>query len=75
MKVKKLYLADRFPYHMVLETLGGEFKMFRITPARQLREDDLKPVPHFQPVGRGREEASQMLYRMFGLEKEDGHGD
>lgn len=69
MKIKKLYLADRFPYHTVLETLEGEFKLFRMAPARQIKESDLTPAPHYQPVGKGAEEARPMLYRMYGLEK------
>ena len=69
MKIKKLFRSDCFPYHMVIETLDGEYKKFYICPARKIEEKDLSPLPYWNPVGRNSEEAEWYMYKIYGLEK------
>lgn len=70
MKIKKLFQSNQFPYHMVVETTGGEYKKFYINPARKIRENDLLPVPFWQPFGKNTEEAKPYMYKIYGFEKE-----
>ena len=69
MKIKKLFLSNVFPYHMVIETVDGEYKKFYALPARKIEEKDLMPLPHWIPAGRNGEEAEKYIYKMYGFEK------
>ncbi len=69
MKIKKLFSSDIFPYHMVIETINGEYKKFYIIPARRIEEKDLTPIPYWNPTGRNGEEAEGYIYKIYGLEK------
>ena len=69
MKIKKLFLSNVFPYHMVIETADGEYKKFYILPARKIEEKDLTPLPHWNSAGRNGEEAERYIYKMYGFEK------
>lgn len=69
MKVKKLFETEKLPYHMVVEMLGGEYKMFCIIPAREITERDLSPVKFWLPRGNQSKEAAPYIYNMYHLEK------
>ncbi len=69
MKIKKLFLSNGFPYHLVIETITGEYKKFYILPSRNITEADLTPVPYWKPVGKRSEEAPWYMYKMYGFEK------
>ena len=69
MEIKKLYIARRYPYHMVLETLTGEMMKFYIAPIRHLAISDLTPVPYYNVQGNNAEEAPNYMYTIYGLEK------
>lgn len=71
MKIRKLFNSRIYPYHMVLETTGGAYMKFLITPARVIGENDLTPLPYYRAVGRNEEEAPEYLYKMYGLEKDE----
>lgn len=70
MKIKKLFRSTLFPYHMVLETVDGEYKRFYICPFREITRKDLEAVPFWQPAGRNAEEADPWMYKFYGFEKE-----
>lgn len=69
MKIRKLFRSYCFPYHMVIETINGEYKKFFISPARKIEEKDLSLLPYWSPVGRNSVEAESYMYKMYGLEK------
>ena len=69
MKVRKLYNPPSAPMHLVIETVGGEFFKFNITPFRKITEKDLSPLPAFVPIGNNGTEAYAYMYRFYGLEK------
>lgn len=69
MKIKKLFLSNVFPYHMVIETTDGEYKRFYTLPARRIEENDLTLLPYWNPAGRNGEEAERYIYKMYGFEK------
>lgn len=69
MKIRKLFRSYCFPYHMVIETINGEYKKFFICPARKIEEKDLSLLPYWEPVGRNSVEAESYMYSMYGLEK------
>lgn len=69
LKIRKLFRTDCFPYHLVVETIDGEYKKFYINPARWISEKDLSPLPHWNPIGRNGREAEPYIYKMYGLEK------
>lgn len=69
MKIRKLFRSNCFPYHMVIETINGEYKKFLISPAKRIEEKDLSPLPYWNPVGRNSGEAESYMYKMYGLEK------
>lgn len=71
MKIKKLFRSTRFPYHMVLETISGEYKKFYICPFRKITEKELEAVPFWQPVGKNAEEAEPYMYKFYGFEKQE----
>lgn len=68
MKIRKLFQADCFPYHMVIETIDGEYRKFFINPARKIMENDLSPLPYWNPAGRNGREAEPYMNKMYGLE-------
>ena len=70
MKIKRLFRADCFSFHMVIETLDGTYKRFCICPARKIQEQDLVSLPFWNPVGKNSEEAEPYMYKIYGLEKE-----
>lgn len=73
MKIRKLFNANRYPYHMVVELIDGSFAKFYICPFRDIQEKDLIPAPFWMPVGNNSEEADPYMYRFYGFEKEGDH--
>ena len=69
MRIKKLFSSNAFPYHMVIETINGEYKKFYTLPARKIEEKDLTSLPCWNPSGRNGEEAKEYIYKMYGFEK------
>lgn len=69
MKIKKLFLSNVFPYHMIIETVEGEYKKFYTIPSRKIEKKDLTPLPHWNPSGRNGNEAEGYIYKMYGFEK------
>lgn len=72
MVVKKLFLSQNFPAHMVVETEKGVYGKFLATPAREVQTEDITPLPAYVAKGNNAEEAPDYLYRMYGLEKKEG---
>ena len=70
MKVKAVYQAYTFPNHYVVETLDGRYMAFRITPYRNITEDDLTPMPAYRPAGNNAAIMPEYEYRKFGIEVE-----
>ncbi len=69
MRIKKLFSSNAFPYHMVIETINGDYKKFYTLPARKIEEKDLASLPYWNPSGRNGEEAKEYTYKMYGFEK------
>lgn len=72
MKVKRLFKSESLALHMVVETMAGEYKKFRICPAREIGESDLEALPYWKPIGKNGQEAEPYMYKMYGLEKARG---
>lgn len=72
MVVKKLFLSQNFPAHMVVETEKGVYGKFLATPAREVQTEDITPLPAYVAKGNNAEEAPDYLYRMYGLGKKEG---
>lgn len=70
MKIKKLFTSPTFPYDMVLKTINGEYKKFSSAPFREIKEEDLTPVPYYQEKGNNAKEAEDYIYKCYKLEKE-----
>ena len=71
MKVKKLYATNKFSGWVIVEMPDGRMMKFGSVPYRKITEKDLTPFPYFQAKGKNAEEADEMLYQWYGLEKED----
>lgn len=69
MEIKKLFKATNYPYHYVLKTVDDQYKMFLITPFRQISEKDLKHLPAYIERGNKAEEAEAYIYKLYGLTK------
>lgn len=70
MKIKKLYKANNLYMRYVVQKCNGEYASFLCTPFREVKEDELKKMPFFTPVGDNAEEAEEYMYKFYGFEKE-----
>ena len=55
MVVKKLFLSQNFPAHMVVETEKGVYGKFLATPARKVQEEDITSLPAYVAKGNNAE--------------------
>lgn len=72
MKIKKMFKANNMQNRYVVQKCNGEYASFLISPFREVKEEELKPMPYFRAVGNNAEEAEEYLYKCYGFEKEIG---
>lgn len=72
MVVRKLFLSQNFPAHMVVETEKGVYGKFLAAPARKVQKEDITSLPAYAAKGNNAEEAPDYLYRMYGLKRREG---
>ena len=69
MEIKKLITVPCLSYHYVIETKEGEFYRFYMIPFREVKPEDLLPMPHYIAKGKNRTEAPGYLYPLYGFTK------